>query len=447
MALQLSRYNYYFDTSNGFMIFNSFYSKLAIIKESFSAGETLISPQNLIKYLADNNLKIFLEDDLDNNILSQVKKNIYSRLENNCVYVKILTTYGCNMSCIYCYENNEYFSRENSTLSLTTEMSDRIIDFIVQESNKSNKKNIYLSWYGGEPLINYKPIIHISKQLKNLGLSLYSDITSNILLLKDNQELVNMLKESCVKMISVTLDGYGEYHNKRRPLKNNLLGINEYEETCKLIKTLSRDFVITVSIMINRENINHIDQIIDSLSGAANTENITVFVGMLENIGGCLTDELKNQTVTFSDLAYIRCKIYEKFWSAGFKTNLKFLLGMHGECIGTMNYSYVITPEGDILKCPDAIGNNELYVGKLDSLGSMVYQNSEWKWEYPLSDPKCSKCRMFPLCAGGCNYTYIMERMRNCQYYSENGVDIQNKEALEFSLKYYFLNIMKNKAL
>uniref|UniRef100_UPI0004632B8A radical SAM/SPASM domain-containing protein n=1 Tax=Treponema pedis TaxID=409322 RepID=UPI0004632B8A len=394
-----------------------------------------------VDYLAEKRLYFFLQDFYQEETLeSVIKKKIKTRLQNDYLYLKILTTYNCNMACIYCYENNDFFSRNNICTSLSEEKCDEIIAFASSIMNEKSLKYIYLSWYGGEPLLNYKAILNISKKLISMGYAVYSEITSNLLPLISKSSLIDRLKDVNVKMFAVTLDGHGKYHNYRRPVKNRKKIINEYEETCNLISILSVNFKVTVMLMINKENIKQADLILQDLLNVKNKANVIIFIGMLENISNCLSDTCKEETISFSELANIRCLLYKKFWDAGFPVNLKFLLGMHGTCLALMNNSYIITPEGYLTKCPDTIGDDKLYTGLLKNNQEIKFSNSLWTWELPFKDEKCSSCHLLPACIGGCNYTYITQKKRNCQFYSDDGINIQNKEAMKFALQYFVLN-------
>ena len=108
--MKLSNFNYYFDTHNGLMIFNSLYEKVSVIKTSITANTVLTNSSVLVDYLAEKRLYFFLQDSYQEETLeSVIKKKIKTGLQNDYLYLKILTTYNCNMACIYCYENNDFF--------------------------------------------------------------------------------------------------------------------------------------------------------------------------------------------------------------------------------------------------------------------------------------------------------------------------------------------------
>ena len=70
-------------------------------------------------------------------------------------------TDACNLRCKYCAYGefyNDYDRRENKTLSLSA--ATRLIDYLNaywnSEWNMSQNRNVYISFYGGEPLLNMR---------------------------------------------------------------------------------------------------------------------------------------------------------------------------------------------------------------------------------------------------------------------------------------------------
>lgn len=437
--MYLSDFNYYFDCPGGLFIFNSLASKEVFVKTDIKRSSLSFKSQNLIKVLQKLNCRDFLQrtEVYDR---AEIQSVINDSLKTDYMYVKVLTTYDCNMACIYCYENNNLFSRITNHETLSPERCENIISMLNQNMQKAHLKKIYFSWYGGEPLLNYNAILTISKGLMKLGYEVQAEATSNLLVLEKNPTLIYALKVAGIKLFSVTLDGYGDYHNKRRPMKNHKSDTNEYKLTCELISYISEYFSVVVMLMINKNNINQTDMILDSLNKVKNKQNIHIFIGMLENISDCLSDPMITETVSFQELTGIRCVLYKKFWDAGFPESSKYLLGLHGNCLAVTDNSCIITPEGYITRCPDSIGDKNLYTGILKRDKIIANHDSLWKWANPIDDAKCQKCHMLPACLGGCTYTYIKSGKRNCQFYSRDGINIQNEEALEFSLKYCFLS-------
>ena len=73
-------------------------------------------------------------------------------------------------------------------------------------------------------------------------------------------------------------------------------------------------------------------------------------------------------------------------------------------CTAMFESSYIIDPQGNLYKCWADIGQTDLKIGTLNEgitnydLVCKYMMNSD-----KFSDEKCLKCRIFPICNGGCS--------------------------------------------
>ena len=66
---------------------------------------------------------------------------------------------ACNLRCTYCFE-------KHTSERLCIESEDKIINFFRKEIPK--KKQLRLSWFGGEPLLNLPSILRISSAVDDI---------------------------------------------------------------------------------------------------------------------------------------------------------------------------------------------------------------------------------------------------------------------------------------
>lgn len=124
-------------------------------------------------------------------------------------------TDACNLRCKYCaygefYE--DYDCRENKMLS--TEKAIRLIDYLAKywssNLNVSADKKITISFYGGEPLLNFTFIEAIVKHIKNNihcpHRRFSFSMTTNAMLL---HRYMDFLQENCFHLL-ISLDGNKE---------------------------------------------------------------------------------------------------------------------------------------------------------------------------------------------------------------------------------------------
>ena len=82
-------------------------------------------------------------------------------------------TDACNLNCKYCTYGEfytDYDRRENKKLSLQAafQIIDYLAEFWKSEQNLSAKRNVYISFYGGEPLLNMPFIESVVKYMEDL---------------------------------------------------------------------------------------------------------------------------------------------------------------------------------------------------------------------------------------------------------------------------------------
>jgi uncharacterized protein len=100
-------------------------------------------------------------------------------------------TDSCNLRCKYCAYGefyNDYDKRENKLMRLPVALKliDYLADFWNSEQNMSANRNVYISFYGGEPLLNMPFIESVVAYIENLPClhrSFTFSMTTNALLL------------------------------------------------------------------------------------------------------------------------------------------------------------------------------------------------------------------------------------------------------------------------
>ncbi len=108
-------------------------------------------------------------------------------------------TYRCNLNCPYCYVGSERNKDE-----LSTEEWSRIISQIPFYS--------FVTLVGGEPLIR-KDFIQILEKTAQKTFGKLNVVTNGILI---NDEIIDAFIRTKMMLLSVSLDGYAENHDKNR---------------------------------------------------------------------------------------------------------------------------------------------------------------------------------------------------------------------------------------
>ncbi len=164
----------------------------------------------------------------------------------NTIAIDIELTENCNLDCEYCVFGNFYEqipNRKNKTINL--KYVTNLIDYSFNLFNNSNEnfslgKPIYLDFFGGEPLLEFKKMVEIinyaeDKELKYNHLR-YSMTTNGTLIHKHIDYLVK--KEF---KLSISLDG-NKNHNYLRKYKNNKESYDDVFNNVNLIKNKYPDY-------------------------------------------------------------------------------------------------------------------------------------------------------------------------------------------------------------
>ncbi len=211
-----SRYNVLIPetSSTPQLLFNCMTQSLTEIE----AGEAklvdfLIGHTNAKRVLADLQIEA-LEYLLDNGFITHSSRDEYSefllhhemtRYNADNSWVTIMPTERCNFRCPYCF-----LDPDNSDMSEETIQKTR--DFIEELSRE--KSSLYVTWYGGEPLLRFDIIERLSADLIRLNENYTATMISNGYLL--TEEIARKCKDLKIIKVQVTIDGPREYNNRRR---------------------------------------------------------------------------------------------------------------------------------------------------------------------------------------------------------------------------------------
>jgi len=155
--------------------------------------------------------------------------------------IQLHVSHHCNLGCEYCYANQGDYGTKAQKMDFKTAC--RAVDFLVEKSN--NNKNIRISFFGGEPLTNFKLIKSVVKYAKNKckesNKKITFSMTTNGTLLSENVR--RFVKNNKINLL-VSIDGPEHIHNKYRKFKNG--NNSHYVIKNNLIELNNQDFPVSV---------------------------------------------------------------------------------------------------------------------------------------------------------------------------------------------------------
>jgi uncharacterized protein len=131
-------------------------------------------------------------------------------------------TENCNLRCKYCIFSGNYEEMRTHTFKRMEKETalksiQKYIDYIEEWKGYAPDKQPVISFYGGEPLLRFDLIQEVVSYVKQTGFKTMFSMTTNGTLLTDR--IIEFLVTHNV-MISVSLDGSKEMHDKNRVFAN-----------------------------------------------------------------------------------------------------------------------------------------------------------------------------------------------------------------------------------
>jgi len=142
-------------------------------------------------------------------------------------------TEQCNLRCKYCIYNPQYEGkRDHGSINMTSDIAFRAIDYL--ESHSNDKDVVYMTFYGGEPLLRFPLIKSCVEYARNkfTNKELNFSLTTNGILL--TQEIAEYFYEENFGIV-VSLDGPEDIHDTWR---KNSGGIGSFRQSIDGLKKL-----------------------------------------------------------------------------------------------------------------------------------------------------------------------------------------------------------------
>jgi uncharacterized protein len=406
---------------------------------STKRASTVLIPESTLKAAEEGNLDPsdadtlselgFLVDDT-----AQEKKEMLHSLEvanreRKVFAAMVVMNLDCNLRCAYCYEGSmkgrHYMSRDTA---------EALINFIEERYIYCGKK-VHLDFYGGEPLLSYEFIKHISKRLKTSAAEAGLNYSFNLV---TNGTLLTLEKAKEMAQLGfldarITIDGLRENHDRFRPFKS---GAGSFEIIVKNIKEICGDIGIQIGGNYTRENYKDFPSLLNYLLQQGITPDKishVKFDPVTQPRREIALSDFNDGAVSLNEPWVFEASLYlrEEIMKRGFHT---FRI-MPSPCMIENVDDIVVNYDGAFYKCPALIGWEGFATGDLWS-GMTDYSESHrldiWKSQ------ECLDCAYLPVCYGGCRF---MKLLRDGKI---DGVECR-KPYLDATLEAFILQDIKYK--
>lgn len=348
-----------------------------------------LSPEMMEKYKSHG---ILVEDSRDERgeILVMQDKQKY---DPSVLSLTVLLTNGCNFACTYCYEG-----QNKNFISLTDDVRNRIYFFIERMFElRKGCQQLYIMLFGGEPLLHFQENVEWLYRIKALCGEKQKEFSTGIVTNGSllTPQIIGQLKDFNCNSIQFTLDGSKEVHDARRFYQDKRGSFDDVLAAIQLACNTEHFVTPSIRINVDRLNIDSIEDLLKRLSKENLLEKCFVYFGILR--------EGQEKDIKEAEMGVIMKPMWELLKKYECHFNVRpsrrpLYCGLYRES------SYTVTPEGDVYKCWELVGDEEYKIGSLDETGNLQVLDSYFHWmsrDFRMIE-ECFRCPYLPICGGGC---------------------------------------------
>ncbi len=325
------------------------------------------------------------------------------------LYLSIAPTMQCNFACPYCFEGeNKHFPA----------MNDKVEAALVKYLEVNGRNGLSINWFGGEPLLAWKRILSICRQLDERGVEFRSSmVTNGSLLTPDKLPELGALH---LTFVQISMDGLAATHDRRRCFKN---GAPSFSLIMRNIGSFlcETDVPLVVQVAVDHTNPTAFDDLLAEFTrlypdemrtnrlqvGCNHVQDRTAF----DKAGVCFTpqDLFGEQVISLR--------------SGENNARTPRLPGIALPCMFRSTGHFAIDSAGYLYRCLEHLGDPRHSVGNLveGKLSRAAMARTTFA-EDPFDDPQCRQCNVLPICGGGCPLDRLAARRGGgcpCSFYKE----------------------------
>ena len=298
----------------------------------------------------------------------------------------ILTTTDCNARCFYCYE------RGCTKVTMDEETAHQTIAYIKAHCGGQKVK---ITWFGGEPLVNFPVIDQISAGLRAEGVEFEARMISNAYLFDD--DIVSRAVEAWqLKSLQITLDGTEAVYNRSKAFIYRS-GSAYRVVMGNIARLLDAGLSIQIRLNMDLNNAEDLLLLADELATRfANQKSLRVYARLLFDTAD--PESKRYSRAQWERLYTCLHQLEEKLQRYGLsnagKRGLRRDLPM-SHCMADSGNSVVIVPDGHIGLCEHYTESE--FIGHIDSPEFDKDMIASWR-ERREELPECGDCFYYPEC-------------------------------------------------
>ncbi|SHJ58940.1 radical SAM/SPASM domain-containing protein [Paramaledivibacter caminithermalis] len=339
-------------------------------------------------------------------------------------HLRFIMTNDCNLRCTYCYANEGSYNKKIGKLS--KKAAKQAIDNFYDHYNHIKQ----ISFFGGEPLLNYDTVDYICRYVTNLfdkhkikSMPMFSMVTNCTLI---NDRVLETFKNYNLKIVA-SLDGPKEINDLQRIKKNGTGSFGIIDRNLKLCQEIT-DVDIECTYTKNHVNLGLTCEELDNFfMSNYGIERVNI-IKVIDN--GNITSNLKldekseDEFLNSYSLEKIKGKFYKDTYDDVFvRMILAFNSDSYTKTFCDAGFKqFTVNFDGNIYPCQGFVDNDEYILGNItESIDTIKNSSKNLLKKYFKSEhEKCKVCgnkRFCQYCISFSGESYNDEE--HCKYVNE----------------------------
>ncbi len=345
-----------------------------------------------------NNEELFTVDNYESNIIDYSKRPTV--VKALCLHI----AHDCNLACKYCFAGKGEYNGEKELMSF--EVGRKAIDFLVE--NSKGRRNLEVDFFGGEPLMNFevvKKIVDYARSIeKENDKNFRFTLTTNGVLL--TEEIMDYLNDNMDNVV-LSVDGRPEVHDRMRPFPK---GAGSYDTVIDRFITFAKKRGQEKYYVRGTFTHNNLDFSKDVLHLA----NLGFKQISVEPVVAKDTDDYaireEDLPILFEEYDSLAKEMVRRSGTEDEFNFFHYMIDLEGgPCVykrlsgcGSGTEYLAVTPTGELFPCHQFVGDNDFYMGNVDSGLENLDLRDEFKSCNVYAKEECNNCFAKFYCSGGC---------------------------------------------
>jgi len=335
------------------------------------------------------NMRMVVEDDLKEDNLANF---YFMQRQQYELFLILIVTRQCNFRCVYCYEDHRNQIMSEETYNDVLSAIEKLIDL-------KGYKSLHVSFFGGEPMLEYDSICKFSEKVNALAkekdINFYGSFTTNAYLL--TEERLKKLVSLNLKEYQITIDGLENTHNRLRPLADGYETWGTIMENMLDAKASDLEFAMTLRTNFDGEVRESSQEYLEFMSERFKGDKRFRFhFEGVKKLGG-KDDDTLDVVVDEVDAINEMTSSARKFGLNTFSTTY-FLNPFGLVCYASKDDSFTIDFDGTLMKCTVHIDEEVNRIGSISNGKIDVKDYLMAQWTSNNLKPQCATCKILPIC-------------------------------------------------